>query len=36
VDTLVIRGLPVDDGVNAWLEIASMVAEASELTPRHR
>ncbi len=36
VDTLVIRGLPVDDAVDAWLEIASMVAEASEFTPGGR
>jgi len=33
VDTLVIRGLPTHDHVNAWLEIASVLAEASKFTP---
>lgn len=36
VDTLVIRALPADDGIDAWLEIASCVAEASNFTPGER
>ena len=36
VDTLVIRGLPTHDHVNAWLEIASVLAEASKITPGER
>ena len=33
VDTLVIRALPSHDHVDAWLEIASVLAEASKFTP---
>lgn len=36
VDTLVIRGLPATDDVDQWLEIASVVAEASKFTPGGR
>jgi alkanesulfonate monooxygenase SsuD/methylene tetrahydromethanopterin reductase-like flavin-dependent oxidoreductase (luciferase family) len=36
VDTLVIRALPPDDGVDAWIEVASIVAEASSFMPGER